>query len=47
MESSYPTSISLRGMGLGQDIYGAYDTNVTAWYQSLGIRTPKALWAWA
>ena len=45
-ELRYTSTLGLRGMGLGQEIYGEFGTNVIAWYPSLGIRTPKAWWAW-
>ena len=41
-ELRYTNTYNLRGMGLGHDIYGASDTNVTAWYHSLGIHSPRA-----
>ena len=41
-ELRYTNTQGLRGIGLGHDIYGASDTNVIAWYQSLRIRVPRA-----
>ena len=37
-----PTGIShVDGLSMGP-----LESGVTAWYQSLGIRIPRALWAW-
>ena len=41
-ELRYMNTYGLRGMVLGHDIYGAFDTSITAWYQSLGIHVPRA-----
>ena len=45
-EHRYTSTYDLRDMGLGHDYCGEIDTNVIAWYRSLGTLIPRSSWDW-